>query len=77
MESFPGDADFGGDTHDHPVVAAPGDRVVDGTRPCRGVEITARALLPDVLQHSKHSMEDGRLFAAASRWTWNSGKAKS
>ena len=34
-----------GDAHDRPAIAAPGDHVVDGARPCRGVEIAARALL--------------------------------
>lgn len=57
-----------GDAHDRPAIAAPGDHVVDGARPCRGVEIAARALLSDVVQHSRHSMEDERLFAADSRF---------
>ena len=57
-----------GNAHDRGASAAPGDHVVGGARPCRGVEIAARALLSDVVQHSKHPMEDERPFAADSRF---------
>ena len=67
-ESLLGDADFGDDAANSPAGAVLGDHLLDGARPCRGVEIAARAPLPDVVQHSKRSMEDERPFAVDSRF---------
>lgn len=79
-ESLLGDADFGGDAANSPARAVLGDHLLDGARPCRGVEIAARAPLPDVVNTPSTRWRTrgcSRWTRGSRSWTWNSGKAKS